>query len=71
MLIAVAYVHILLDPAAALLAVADVVRPLARRSGVRGEGAGRSMVIHGCPEVMVVDRRSANDVDRRPGCRVS
>ena len=72
MLIAVAYVHVLLELAAAVLAVAVAVRLLV--SPVRGvlcERARRCLVIHRRPEVMVVDRRSANEVDRRPGGRVS
>jgi hypothetical protein len=72
MLLAVAYAHVLLELAAAVLAVAVAVRLLV--SPVRGvlyERAGRCRVIHRRPEVMVADRRSANDVDRRPGGRVS
>ena len=72
MLIAVAYVHVLLELAAAVLAVAVAVRLLV--SPVRGvlcERVRRCLVIHRRPEVMVVDRRSANEVDRRPGGRVS
>ena len=72
MLIAVAYVHVLLELAAAVLAVAVAVRLLV--SPVRDvlyERARRCRVIHRRPEVMVVDRRSASEVDRRPGGRVS
>ena len=71
MLIAVVYAHILLELAASGLAVAFAVRVLA--SPVRDvlcERAGRRMAIHRRPEVMVVDRRSANQVDPRPGGRV-
>ena len=72
MLFAVAYVHVLLEPSAAVLAVAVAVRLLVSpvRDVVR-ERARRCMVIHRRPELMVVDRRSANDLDRRPGGRVS
>ena len=72
MLIAVAYVHVLLELAAAVLAVAVAVRLLV--SPVRGalcERARRCREIHRHPEMVVVDRRSANDVDRRPVGRVS
>ena len=72
MLIAVAYVHVLLELAAAVLAVAVAVRLLV--SPVRDvlcERARRCRVIHRRPEVMVVDRRSASEVDRGPGGRVS
>ena len=72
MLIAVAYAHVLLELAAAVLAVAVAARLLV--SPVRGvlcERARRCRVIHRRPEVMVADRRSANDVDRGPGGRVS
>jgi hypothetical protein len=71
-LIAVAYAHVLLELAAAVLAVAVAVRLLV--SPVRGvlcERARRCQVIHRRPEVMVVDRRSANEGDRSPGGRVS
>ena len=70
-LIVVADAHVLLE-LAAVLAVAVAVRLLV--SPVRGvlcERARRCTVIHRRPEVMVVDRRSANEVDRRPGGRVS
>ena len=72
MLIAVAYAHVLLELAAAVLAVAVAVRLLV--SPVRDvvcERARRCRVIRRRPEVMVVDRRSANEVDRGPGGRVS
>ena len=72
MLIAVAYAHVLLELSGAVLAVAVAVRVLV--SPVRGvlyERSRRCMVIHRRPEVMVADRWSANDVDRRPGGRVS
>ena len=72
MLIAVAYAHVLLELAAAVLAVAVAVRLLV--SPVRDvlyERARRCRVIHRRPEVMVVDRRSASEVDRGPGSRVS
>ena len=72
MLIAVAYAHVVLELSAAVLAVAVAVRLLV--SPVRGvpcERARRYRVIHRRPEVMVVDRRSANEGDRRPGGRVS
>ena len=72
MLIAVAYAHVLLELAAAVLAVAVAVRLLV--SPVRGvlyERARRCRVIHRRPEVMVVAHRSANEGDRRPGGRVS
>ena len=71
MLIAVAYAHVLLELAAAVLAGAVAVRLLV--SPVRGalrERARRCREIRRHPEV-VVDRRSANEVDRRPGGRVS
>ena len=72
MLIAVAYVHVLLELAAAVLAVAVAVRLLV--SPVRGlvcEQARRCRALDRRAQVMVVDRRSANEVDRRPGGRVS
>ena len=72
MLIAVAYVHVLLELAAAVLAVAVAVRLLA--SPVRDvvfERACRCRVIRRRAEVIVADRRSASEVDRRPGGRVS
>ena len=72
MLIAVAYAHVLLELAAAVLAVAVAVRLLV--SPVRDvlyERACRCRVIHRRPEVMVVDRRSASEVDRGPRGRVS
>jgi hypothetical protein len=72
MLIAVAYAHVLLELAAAVLAVAVAVRLLV--SPVRGvlyEQACRCRVIHRRPEVMVADRRSASEVDRGPRSPVS
>ena len=72
MLIAVAYAHVLLELAAAVLAVAVAVRLLV--SPVRDvlyERACRCRVIRRRPEVMVADRRSASEVDRGPGGRVS
>jgi len=71
-LIAVAHVHVLLELAAAVLAVAVAVRLLA--SPVRDvmyERACRCRVIRRRPEVTVADRRSASEVDRGPGGRVS
>ena len=72
MLVAVAYVHVLLELAAAVLAVAVAVRLLV--SPVRDVVCGRACrcrVIRRRPEVMVADRRSASEVDRGPGGRVS
>ena len=72
MLIAVANAHVLLELSAAVLAVAVAVRLLV--SPVRGvlcKPARCCRVVHRRPEVMVVDRRSANQGDRRPGGRVS
>ena len=72
MLIAVAYVHVLMEFAAGVFAIAVAVRLLV--SPVRGvlcERVRRCMVIHRRPEVMVVDRRSANKGSRRPVGRVS
>ena len=72
MLIAVAYAHVLLELSAAVLAVAIAVRVLV--SPVRDvvcARARRCRVIHRRPEVMLVDRRSASEVDRGPGRRVS
>ncbi len=72
MLIAVAYAHVLLELAAAVLAVAVAVRLLVSPArGVLGERARRCRMIHRRPEVMVVDHRPANDSDRRPGGRMS
>ena len=72
MLIAVAYAHVLLELSAAVLAVAVAVRLLV--SPVRGvlcERARRCRALDRRGQVMVVDRRSVNEVDRRPGGRVS
>ena len=72
MLIAVAYAHVLLELAAAVLAVAVAVRLLV--SPVRGvvfERACRCRVTRCRPEVTVAARRSASEVDRGPGGRVS
>ena len=71
-LLVVAYVHVLLELAAGVLAVAVAVRLLV--SPVRDvlyERARRRRVIHRRPEVIVADRRSASKVDRGPGSRVS
>ena len=71
MLIAVAYAHVLLELSAAVLAVAVAVRLLLSPArGVLCERARSSRMIHRRPEVMV-DHRSANQGDRRPGGRVS
>ena len=72
MLIAIAYAHVLLELAAAVLAVAVAARLLV--SPVRGalcERARRCRVIHRRPQVMVADRRSASEIDRGPRSRVS
>jgi hypothetical protein len=72
MLIAVAYAHVLLELAAAVLAIAVAVRLLV--SPVRGvlcERARRCWALDRRGQVVVVDRRSANDGDRTPGGRVS
>ena len=71
-LLAVAYAHVLLELAAAVLAVAVAVRLLVSpvRDVVFGR-ARRCRVIHRRPEVIVADRRSANEVDRGLGGRVS
>jgi len=72
MLIAVAYAHVLLELAAAVLAVAAAVRLLV--SPVRGvlcERARRCRLLDRRGQVIAVDRRSANEGDRRPGGRVS
>ncbi len=72
MLIAVAYAHVLLELAAAVLAVAVAVRLLV--APVRGalcERARRLWALDRRGHLMVVDRRSANESDRRPGGRVS
>jgi hypothetical protein len=70
MLIAVAYAHVLLELAAAVLAVAVAARLLV--SPVRdvvGERACRCRLLDRRDQVMVADRGSANEVDRRPGGR--
>ena len=67
LLLAVAYVHVLLELSAAVLAVAIAVRLVV--SPVRGvlcERARRCAVIHRRPEVMVVADRSANEAERQP-----
>ena len=72
MLVAVAYVHVLLELSAAVLAVAVAVRLLV--SPVRGllcEQARRCRALDGRGQVMVVDRRLASEGDRRSGGRVS
>jgi hypothetical protein len=72
MLIAVAYAHVLLELAAGVLAVAIAVRLLV--SPVRGvlcERVRRGCALGRRGQVVVVDRRSANEGDRRPGGRVS
>jgi hypothetical protein len=67
-LLAVAYAHVLLELSAAVLAVAVAVRLLIWPvRGVLCERTRRCMLIHRRPEVMVADRRSANEVDRRRG----
>jgi hypothetical protein len=71
-LIAIAYAHVLLELAAAVLAVAVAVRLLVSPvRGALGERARRCRVIHRRPEVIAVDHRPANEVDRRPGRRLS
>ncbi len=72
MVIAVAYAHVLLELAAAVLTAAVAVRLLV--SPVRGalcERARRRWALDRRGQVMVVDRRSANEADRPPGGRVS
>jgi hypothetical protein len=72
MLIAVAYAHVLLELAAAMLAVAIGVRLLVPPvGGVLCERARRCRAIDHRPEVIAVDRRSADEVDRGPDGRVS
>ncbi len=72
MLIAVAYVHVLLELAAAVLAVAVAMRLLVSPVwDVLYERACRCRVISRRPEVMVVARRSASEIDRGPRSRVS
>ena len=72
MLIAVAYAHVLLELSAAVLAVAVAVRLLLSPArGVLSERARRCRPLDRRGQVMVVDHRSANEDDRRPGGRVS
>jgi hypothetical protein len=71
-LIAVAYAHMLLELAAAVLAVAVAVRLLVSPArDVLSGRARRRRALDRRAEVIVVDRRSANEVDGRPGDRVS
>ena len=68
MLIAVAYAHVLLELAAAVLAVAVAVRLLVSPvRGALGERARRCRALDRRGHVIAVDRRSANERDRRPG----
>jgi hypothetical protein len=72
MLIAVAYAHLLLELSAAVLAVAVAVRLLVSpvRGGL-GERARRCRLPDRRAEVIAADHRPANEVDRRPGRRLT
>jgi hypothetical protein len=72
MLIAVAYAHVLLELSAAVLAVAVAVRLLLSPArGVLCERAHRCRPLVRGGRVMVLDRRSAHEADRRPHSRLS
>ena len=71
MLIAVAYAHVLLELAAAVLAVAVAVRLIVSpaRDLLAGR-ARRSLLPDRRAEVIAVDHRPANEVERQPGRRL-
>ena len=71
MLIAVAYVHVLLELAAAVLAVAVAVWLLVSpaRNALCGQ-ARRCLLPDRRAEVIAVDHRPANEVARQPGRRL-